>query len=70
VWQILRTTDAASESAGLWWSYAAAVVVYVGMTIGAFIVLRSMARRWRAGDEDLPSPYGPGTATVDEAGAR
>jgi cytochrome d ubiquinol oxidase subunit I len=70
VWRILRTTDAASESTGLWWSYAGAFVIYIGMTIGAFVVLRSMARRWRAGEEDLPSPYGPGAATVDEAGAR
>jgi cytochrome d ubiquinol oxidase subunit I len=27
--------------------------------VGAFVVLRSRARRWRAGDEDLPSPYAP-----------
>jgi cytochrome d ubiquinol oxidase subunit I len=70
VWQILRTTDAASESTGLWWSYAGAIVIYIGMTIGAFVVLRSRARRWRAGAEDLPSPYGPGTATLDEVGRR
>ncbi|MCW2771079.1 MAG: cytochrome ubiquinol oxidase subunit [Aeromicrobium sp.] len=70
VWQVLRTTDAASESAGLWWSYAGAVVVYVGMTIGAVVVLRSMARRWRAGEEDLPSPYGPGDSPVDQARSR
>jgi cytochrome bd ubiquinol oxidase subunit I len=36
------------------------VVIYTGMTVGAYIVLRSMAMRWRAGEEDLPSPYGPG----------
>lgn len=59
VWQILRTTDAASTSTGLWWSFLGALVVYVGMTIGAWVVLRSMARRWRAGETDLPSPYGP-----------
>jgi cytochrome d ubiquinol oxidase subunit I len=59
VWQVLRTTDAASMSSGLWWSYLGFVVVYVGMTVGAYVVLRSMARRWRAGEEDLPSPYGP-----------
>lgn len=59
VWQVLRTTDAASMSSGLWWSYLGIVVVYVGMTVGAYVVLRSMARRWRAGEEDLPSPYGP-----------
>jgi cytochrome bd ubiquinol oxidase subunit I len=38
---------------------AATVVVYTAMTVGAVAVLRSMARRWRAGEEDLPSPYGP-----------
>jgi cytochrome bd ubiquinol oxidase subunit I len=59
VWQILRTTDAASRSSGLWWSYIGVLVVYLGMTIGACVVLRSMAKRWRAGEEDLPTPYGP-----------
>ena len=59
VWHVLRTTDAASMSSGLWWSYLGVLVVYVGMTVGAVIVLRSMARRWRAGEENLPSPYGP-----------
>lgn len=63
VWQVLRTNDAASANTYLWWSYGAAFVVYIGMTIGAFIVLRSMARRWREGDLDLPSPYGPDAAT-------
>jgi cytochrome d ubiquinol oxidase subunit I len=67
VWQILRTTDAASTNAGLWWSYAGVLVIYLGMTVGAVIVLRSMARRWRAGELDLPTPYGPGAAPVDEA---
>lgn len=59
VWQVLTTVDAASESSGLWWSYIAVLVVYLGVTIGAYVVLRSMARRWRAGETDLPSPYGP-----------
>ena len=59
VWQVLRTSDAASMSSGLWWSYSVVLVVYAGMTVGAWIVLRSMARRWRAGEADLPSPYGP-----------
>jgi cytochrome d ubiquinol oxidase subunit I len=63
VWQVLRTTDAASMSSGLWWSYSGVLIVYLGMTVGAFVVLRSMARRWRAGDEDLPSPYGPAVST-------
>lgn len=67
VYQVLRTTDAASASSGLWWSFAGVLVVYLGMTVGAFVVLRSMTRRWRAGEEDLPTPYGPGAAPVDQA---
>jgi cytochrome bd ubiquinol oxidase subunit I len=59
VWQVLRTTDAASMSTGIWWSYAGVLILYTGMTIAAYVVLRSMALRWRAGDEDLPSPYAP-----------
>jgi cytochrome bd ubiquinol oxidase subunit I len=59
VWQVLRTADAATMNSGIWWSYAAVVVLYAGMTAAAYVVLRSMARRWRAGEEDLPSPYGP-----------
>jgi cytochrome d ubiquinol oxidase subunit I len=62
VWQVLRTADAASWSSAIWWSYIGVLVVYVGMAVGGFVVLRSMARRWRAGDEDLPTPYGPAVA--------
>jgi cytochrome bd ubiquinol oxidase subunit I len=59
VWQVLRTEDAATMSTGIWWTYLGVLVIYLGMTVGAYIVLRSMARRWRAGESDLPSPYGP-----------
>jgi cytochrome d ubiquinol oxidase subunit I len=59
VWQVLRTSDAASLSSGLWWSFTGVLIVYVGMAVAVFFVLRSMARRWRAGEEDLPSPYAP-----------
>jgi cytochrome d ubiquinol oxidase subunit I len=60
VWHVLRTRDAATSNSGLWISYAVAASVYIGMTIGAVVVLRSMARRWRAGDTHLATPYGPG----------
>ena len=66
VWQVLRTADAASPNSWLWLSFAVVLLVYAGMTAGAWVVLRSMARRWRAGEEDLPSPYGPGTGPVPE----
>jgi cytochrome d ubiquinol oxidase subunit I len=57
---VLRTTDAASTSHGLWFTYGAIVVVYTGLTIAAVVVLRSMSRRWREGEAlDLPTPYGP-----------
>jgi cytochrome d ubiquinol oxidase subunit I len=59
VFGYLRTSDAAGDNSGLWLLLAATVVVYAAMTVGAVVVLRSMARRWRAGEEDLPSPYGP-----------
>lgn len=59
VYGVLRTEDAAGGSSGLWWLFGATVVVYTAMTVGAVMVLRSMARRWRAGEADLPSPYGP-----------
>lgn len=68
VWQVLRTSDAASMSGGLWWSFVGILVVYAGMATGAFVVLRSMAARWREGQEELPSPYGP-SGFVTESGS-
>lgn len=55
----MRTTEAAGSNSGLWLLLAATAVLYTALTVGAVVVLRSMARRWRAGAEDLPSPYGP-----------
>ena len=70
VYGVMRTTEAAGDNAGLWWLLGTTTVVYTAMTIGAVLVLRSMARRWRDGEEDLPSPYGPepGDAEVEPAG--
>ena len=70
VYGVLRTVDAAGDNSGLWWTFSAVLVVYAGMTAGAYVVLRSMARRWRAGEEDLPSPYGPEAALADVPTAR
>ncbi|WP_270887049.1 cytochrome ubiquinol oxidase subunit I [Pedococcus sp. 5OH_020] len=67
VYGVLRTTQAAGSNSGLWWLLAATMVVYAGMTTGAVVVLRSMARRWRAGQTDLPSPYGPQAQLRDAA---
>lgn len=59
VWQVQRTTEAATQNTSIWWTYIGVLVIYLGMTVAAYVVLRSMARRWRAGEEELPSPYGP-----------
>ena len=59
VYGFMRTPEAAGENTGLWWLLGSTAVVYTLMTAGAVVVLRSMARRWRSGEIDLPSPYGP-----------
>ena len=66
VYGFMRTTEAAGEYSALWWLLGSTVVVYAGMTAGAVVVLRSMARRWRAGESDLPSPYAPEAEPVGE----
>jgi cytochrome d ubiquinol oxidase subunit I len=38
------------------------------MSLAAYVVLRSMARRWRDGEEELPSPYGPAALAAASAG--
>jgi cytochrome d ubiquinol oxidase subunit I len=68
VWQVQRTTEAATRNTAIWWTYAGVLVIYLGMTVAAYVVLRSMARRWRAGEEELPSPYGP-AALADSSSA-
>lgn len=55
---IMRIDEAVTPSGGVWISLVVLVVVYTAMLVGAVLVLRSMARRWRAGDSlDLPTPY-------------
>lgn len=70
VYGVMRTSEAAGSNSGLWWLLGATTVVYAGMTAGAVVVLRSMARRWRAGEADLPSPYGPEARLSDTGRGR
>jgi cytochrome bd-type quinol oxidase subunit 1 len=69
VYGFMRTPAAAGENSGLWWLLGTTAAVYTLMTIGAVVVLRSMAERWRSGDVDLPSPYGPEALRPHGAGA-
>ncbi len=57
---LLRTEDAVTDAGYIWITLGILVVVYAGMTVGAAAVIRSMSRRWRDGETDLASPYGPG----------
>ncbi len=59
VYDVMRTSDAAGNNPWLWWVFGASLLLYGAMTAAAVVVLRSMARRWRSGEENLPSPYGP-----------
>ncbi len=59
VYGVMRTEEAATDNPWLWFSLGGVTLLYLCLTAGAVIVLRGMARRWRFGDTDLPSPYGP-----------
>lgn len=56
---LMRTEDAVTDADYIWITLTVLVVVYAGMTGGAVAVIRSMSRRWRDGETDLESPYGP-----------
>ena len=56
---IMRTEEAVTDADYIWVTLSVLIAVYGAMTLGAIAVLRSMSRRWRAGEHDLASPYGP-----------
>ncbi|MEX0666141.1 MAG: cytochrome ubiquinol oxidase subunit I [Acidimicrobiia bacterium] len=57
---LLRTEDAVTRADGVWVSLIVVVLLYTAVGTAAVLVLRSMARRWRAADADEPPvPYGP-----------
>ena len=70
VYGVLLTAEAAGNYSGLWWLLGTTLVVYTAMTVAAVVVLRSMARRWREGQHDLPSPYGPQEQGMTDTGSR
>ena len=65
VHEVLRTRDAVTDAGWVWLSLGLLVVVYAAMTAGAVLVLRSMSRRWAAGERDLEAPYGPSRPLAD-----
>src|SRR4051812_14363875 len=60
VYQVLRTEDAVTKADGVWVSCIAILLLYIALGTALVIVLRAMARRWRAfGDGESDAPYAP-----------
>ena len=57
VWHLLRTRDAVTSAHGLWWVFAGTVALYAALGVTTAVILRGLARRWRAGAE-VAVPYG------------
>jgi cytochrome d ubiquinol oxidase subunit I len=63
----MRTSEAVTEAKGIWFAFAAVLLLYAALGTIAILVLRSMSRRWREqgeGDEG-ETPYGP-SAPIEE----
>ncbi|HVQ57419.1 MAG TPA: cytochrome ubiquinol oxidase subunit I [Solirubrobacterales bacterium] len=64
----MRTSEAVTEADGIWFAFAAVLLLYAGLGTTAILVLRGMSKRWRAGEaEPEGAPYGPPAA--DEGAA-
>jgi cytochrome d ubiquinol oxidase subunit I len=55
----MRTEEAVTEAEGLWFAFAAVLLVYAALGTIAVLVLRAMSRRWREGEPDPSGPYAP-----------
>ena len=56
---IMRTSEAVTDANGIWFAFGGAVVLYTGLGIGTFFVLRSISRGPDKAVVDGPQPYGP-----------
>ncbi len=54
----MRVEDGATTDGNVWITFVVVVAVYAAVATATILVLRSMARRWRAG-EDPAGPYAP-----------
>ena len=70
VYNVMRTSDAVTNSSGIWVTFSLVFVLYALLTAVLVITLRAMSRRWReAGDADTEVPYGPSGPVPAEVGA-
>jgi cytochrome d ubiquinol oxidase subunit I len=67
VYNVMRTKDAVTTAGGIWVTFALVFVLYVLIGAVLVITLRTMSRRWRAGDEgESDVPYGPSGTVPSE----
>jgi len=59
VYEVMRTEDAVTSASGVWVTFVLVLLLYTVLGVATIQVLRSMARRWREGDELDSVPYGP-----------
>ncbi len=56
----MRTSEAVTEADGIWFAFAAILVLYAALGAGAVLVLRTLSRRWRENDDTATdTPYAP-----------
>jgi cytochrome d ubiquinol oxidase subunit I len=58
----MRTSEAVTDAQGIWFVFAAVILLYAALGAGAILVLRTLSRRWREeGDEaaEAEIPYAP-----------
>jgi cytochrome d ubiquinol oxidase subunit I len=58
----MRTSEAVTEAEGIWFVFAAVIVLYAALGTGAILVLRTLSRRWREeadAETDTDIPYAP-----------
>jgi cytochrome d ubiquinol oxidase subunit I len=68
VYRHMRTEDAVTHASGIWVSLVVVVVLYTLLGITTVLILRTMARRWRAAAvDDTDVPYGPRSAPEEAA---
>src|SRR3954454_12533984 len=48
----MKVEDAATANTGVWITFVAVLLVYLGLGVTLILVLRQMSRRWRAGDAE------------------
>jgi cytochrome d ubiquinol oxidase subunit I len=63
---LMRTEDAVTDGNWVWFTLIGLMVVYAGLGFAGATILRSMTKRWAAGEHDLASPYGPGVLELEQ----